>query len=52
MLLLAMHRREKTCIVPQRLDDALATLRLDIPVGLSLAPCDGCGRDTLLYTLT
>ena len=41
----------KTNISAQQVDDALARLRRDIAVHLSLAPCQGCGRDTLLYTI-
>ena len=34
-----------------RLDDVMLSLQRTVAVGLSLAPCDGCQRDTLLYRI-
>jgi hypothetical protein len=39
----------KAGVTPGELDDALTALRRDGRIRLSLAACEGCERDTLLY---
>ena len=41
----------KTTLPPAELDDALIRLQRARNVVLSVAPCHGCQRDTLLYQL-
>jgi hypothetical protein len=42
--------KRRACRLPQT-DEALIRLRRAGPVTLTLAPCDACRRDTLLYRL-
>ena len=41
----------KTGMTIAELDDTMRSLRRALDVGLSLAPCEGCRRDTLLYRI-
>jgi hypothetical protein len=41
----------KTGMTAGQLDEALARLREHTAIAVSLAPCDGCQRNTLLYRI-
>ena len=41
----------KCHMTPPAVDDAIRVLRRTVTVDLSVAPCDGCSTDTLLYRL-
>ena len=41
----------KTGLTLAQLDEPMMALQCAVTVALTLAPCDGCQRDTLLYRI-